>query len=74
MATETCETVKIRSATAPGGYLVINAEDFDPAVHRLFDDGARASQPATANAEEAVGEPVEPSKPDKPRNGKTAKS
>lgn len=32
---ETCETVKIVSSTAPGGFVVINASDFDLAQHKI---------------------------------------
>lgn len=36
-------TVKVCKPTEVGGYRIINASDFDPAVHTLFDeDAARA--------------------------------
>lgn len=44
---DTCETVKIVSDTAPDGYIVINAEDFDPAVHKAYEpqpEGDQSSQ------------------------------
>lgn len=42
---ETCETVKIKSASAPGGYVVINAEDFDSSKDSLFEPPEEAKAP-----------------------------
>jgi hypothetical protein len=42
---EICETVKIRDDSAPGGYVVINKEDYDESRHTLFVE-ARQGIPA----------------------------
>ena len=36
----TCETVNIISDAAPGGYVVINKSDFDPAIHKAYEPPA----------------------------------
>lgn len=36
---ETCETVKIKDANAPGGHVIINKSDFDEDKHELLDAG-----------------------------------
>lgn len=41
---DTCETVKVASETAPGGYIAINKSDFDPAIHRLFESPPEGDQ------------------------------
>jgi hypothetical protein len=46
---ETCETVKIESAEAPNGYVVINKEDFDEKTQTLYvepSDGLSSSTKA----------------------------
>lgn len=36
MSEDRCETVEIISPDAPGGFIVINKSDYDPAVHEIF--------------------------------------
>lgn len=35
MSEDKCETVEVLSAEAPGGVVVINKSDYDPAVHTI---------------------------------------
>jgi hypothetical protein len=35
-----CETVKIASEHFAGGFVIINADEFDPSVHQLFVEAA----------------------------------
>lgn len=42
---DTCETVKIESKAAPGGFVVINASDFDPAKHRKLNGEEQDDKP-----------------------------
>lgn len=43
MSEYSCETVEIVSKDAPGGFIVINASDFDPSKHKKYgeDDKSR---------------------------------
>lgn len=35
---DTCETVKIVSPKSPGGYVVINKDDFDEKKHKIYEE------------------------------------
>ena len=50
---DTCETVKIRDDKAPGGFVVINEEDFDEKIH------TKLSPAAEAKAEDAAAKVIE---------------
>ena len=53
---ETCETVKIADENAPGGHVVINAEDFDPDNHTLIESDEKPkakAAPAKPSKKEA---------------------
>jgi hypothetical protein len=49
---DTCATVKIKDANAPGGFVVINEEDFDEKIHTKLSPAAEAK--VEAAAEKAV--------------------
>ena len=51
---DTCPTVKIKDDSAPGGYVVINEEDFDEKIH------TQLTARAEAKAEAAVSEAAKP--------------
>lgn len=45
---DSCPTVRIVSAEAPGGFVVINESDFDPKAHQLADEKAEGADDADA--------------------------
>ena len=53
---DTCATVKVKDANAPGGFIVINEEDFDEAVHAKLTDRQEAAADRAMEAEVAAQE------------------
>lgn len=45
---DSCPTVEIDDPNAPGGYVIINEEDFNPEKHKLYKPKPeKATKPAT---------------------------
>ena len=56
-------TVRVHNPAEPGGYMIINADDFDPATHTEFEpveappvDPATTTPPAPKRRRKAVSE------------------
>lgn len=46
---DTCPVVQIAVPTAPGGFVEINATDYDPKIHKLYvEPAAKVEKPAPA--------------------------
>lgn len=68
---DTCATVKIKDPNAPGGFVVINEEDFDEEIHTKLSAAASAKADAKleAAAEEETAETAETGEELKPKRG-----
>lgn len=42
---DTCETIKVADAKAPGGYVVINADEFDPKKQKEWVEPKAEAEP-----------------------------
>lgn len=56
---DSCPTVQIDDPKAPGGYVVINEEDFNPEKHKLYQPkdapaSSKADDPKPATIDDAV--------------------
>lgn len=56
-------TIKVKNPNDPGGYMIINTEDFDPRKHEKFESDGWADKPAIADKQK----PTEDAKPKKGR-------
>jgi hypothetical protein len=58
-----CETVKIASENAPGGYVLINKSDFDPEIHKPYEAPTHEGAGDDANAPKPTGRAPKTPKP-----------